>query len=134
MADKHILIVDDDRDLVSVLRMTLASAGYRVSWAANGKEALEKAHESLPDLAIIDVIMDTVGEGVQLTHRFRADEKLKDVPIIMLTAVNQRLRLNIGQETDEGYLPVDKFIEKPVDPHVLLREVADLLQGSGAGQ
>ena len=129
MAKQSILIVDDDKDLVAVLTMALESAGYRIISAANGTEAWERAHESRPDLAIIDVIMDTIGEGVRLTHRFRLDEKLKDVPIIMLTGIKQKLRLDIEPQDEAGYryLPVDKFMEKPVDPSTLLREITDLL-------
>ena len=127
MADERILIVDDDVDLVGALTAALTSAGYRVSSAGNGRVGWEKAQESPPDLAILDVVMDTVGEGIQLAHRFRNDEKLKSVPIIMLTAVNQKLPLKIGADLDEGYLPVDQFLEKPVDPGVLLGFIAGLL-------
>jgi CheY-like chemotaxis protein len=129
MANEHVLIVDDDKDLVRTLATVLESAGYRISSATDGSEAWEKAQGSPPDLAIIDVIMDTVGEGVRLTHRFRADEKLKDVPIIMLTGIKRKMRMDLRPLDEEGYryLPVDKFIEKPVDPKVLLSEVADML-------
>jgi len=129
MAGKHVLVVDDDKDMVSALRTILESAGYRITAAANGTEAWQKAQESRPDLAIVDVVMDSVGEGVQLTHRFRADQKLKDVPIIMLTGIRQKLGLDLrpGPEEGYGYLPVDKFIEKPVDAKVLLKTVAELL-------
>lgn len=129
MADEHVLIVDDDEDLVRVLTTVLESAGYQVSSAANGAEAWEKAQESRPDLAIVDVIMDTLAEGVRLTHRFRADEKLKDVPIVMLTGVKQKLRMDLRPLDEEGYryLAVDRYLEKPVAPEVLLHTVADLL-------
>lgn len=129
MANEHILIVDDDRDLVNTLTTVLESAGYRTSSAADGTEAREKVQQSRPDLAIVDVIMDTVGEGVRLTQWFREDERLKDMPIIMLTGIKQQLHIDIQPYDEEGYqhLPVDKFLEKPVDPNVLLREVGDLL-------
>ena len=129
MANEHILIVDDDKDLVAALTAVLQSAGYRITWAANGAEAWEKAQQSPPDLAIVDVIMDTVAEGVRVTQRFKTDEKLKKVPILMLTAIRQKLGLDIQPQTEEGYLylPVDKFMEKPVDPKVLLKAVAELL-------
>ncbi|MBM4036871.1 MAG: response regulator [Planctomycetes bacterium] len=129
MANEQILIVDDDKDLVTTLATVLESAGYRVSSAANGTEGWKKAQESRPDLAIIDVIMDTVGEGVRLTHRFRSDDKLRSVPIIMLTGVKKKMRMDLRPLDEEGYLylPVDKYMDKPVDPQALLREVAGLL-------
>ncbi len=128
MADKRILIVDDDPDLVSVLKTAIEPAGYDVVTAKNGTEGWEKAKETSPDLAIVDVMMDTFGEGIKLTHRFRQDQDLKGMPIIMLTAVNQNMDYSIDAETDEGYLPVDKFMEKPVEPSELLSEIAKLLQ------
>jgi CheY-like chemotaxis protein len=131
MAAQCILIVDDDRDLVSVLSMAMESAGYRVGQAYNSEQALEEARQSAPDLAIVDVMMETIGAGVRLTHEFRCDPKLKNMRIIMLTAINQRLPVGIGAETEEGYLPVDKFMEKPVDPADLLKAVRELLENEG---
>jgi CheY-like chemotaxis protein len=125
---KRILIVDDDPDLVLALKAAIASAGYAVDTAENGTRALEKAAEAKPDLAIVDVMMDTPSEGVHLTHRFRADENLRDVRIIMLTAVNQTIPFRLTRETEEGYLPVDEFMEKPVDPSELLRTIQQLLE------
>lgn len=129
MANERILIVDDDKHLVASLATVLESEGYRISSAANGAEAWERAQESRPDLAIVDVIMDTVGEGVRLTYRFRADETLKDMPIIMLTGVKEKLRMDLRPWDEEGYLylPVDTYMDKPVDPEVLLEKVAELL-------
>jgi CheY-like chemotaxis protein len=129
MGNKHILIVDDDKDLAMALKAVLESAGYRTTWAANGTEAWEKAQQLHPDAAIVDVIMDTTVAGVRLTHRFRADEKLKGMPILMLTGIKQKLGLDIRPQTEEGllYLPVDRFMEKPVDPKALLQAVAELV-------
>ena len=69
MAGEHILIADDDADLVGAMAATLESAGYRVSVASNGQEAWDKASEDKPDLAIVDVMMDTLSEekGVRIT-------------------------------------------------------------------
>jgi len=128
MANERVLIVDDDEDLVVALTAALSSAGYQVDSAANGKEGWQKAQAARPELVIVDVIMDTVGEGVELVQRFRGDRQLKAVPIIMLTAVNQELPLHIGAETDESYLPVDVFLEKPIDPNALLKAVAEVLR------
>ena len=131
MANQDILIVDDDRDLVSVLAEVLNQAGYRVTTSLDGDEAWQKVQKFRPDLAIIDCMMSRLTEGIDLTFRFRQDKRLQDVPIIMLTAINEKLPFKIDRETDEVYLPVDKFIEKPVDPDVLLREIRSLLQARG---
>ena len=127
MAKGNILIVDDDRDLVDTLRTVLESAGYQVSSAGSRAEGWQKAQQSPPDLAIIDVMMGTEVEGFQLTYDFRRDEKLKAVPIVMLTAINQRLPYGFSLDKDREFLPVDRFLEKPVEPQVLLKEVEKLL-------
>jgi len=128
MPGKRVLVIDDDEDLVAALRAVLESAGYSVDAAANAAEAWERAREVRPDLAIVDVMMGTLSEGIQLAQQFRQDAELKDMPLIMLTAVNQRFSLQIAPETEEGFLPVDRFIEKPVEPARLLKEVSELLK------
>lgn len=127
MASQNILIVDDDKDLVSALSTVLESAGYRVESAADRSEGWNKAQQSPPDLAIIDVMMGSDVAGFQLTYDFRRDDKLKNVPIIILTAINQKLPYGFSPDTDKEFTPVDRFMEKPVDPEALLKEVADLL-------
>ena len=124
----RILIVDDDPDLVAALKVAIETVGYEVDSAGNSAEALQTAGAAKPDLAILDVMMDTGSEGVHLAHRFRTDEGLKEVPIIMLTAVNQTIPFQIGKEMGEGYLPVDCFMEKPVDPLELIAVIRRLLQ------
>lgn len=126
MESKRILVVDDDEDLVEALRTILESAGYTVDSAGNSKDAWERIRQARPDLMMLDVMMDSVGEGLQLALELRGDERLKGVPIIMLTAVNQAFPLHIGPETEEGYLPVDKFVEKPVEPAELLKMISEL--------
>jgi len=127
MAGERILIVEDDMDLADTLKTVLESAGYNVSTAVNREDAWEKVNESRPDLAILDVMLDTLAEGIQLAGEFRRDEGLKEMPIVMLTAINQRLALKIEPDGEEGYLPVDEFMEKPADPDKLLKVVARLL-------
>ena len=127
MPDKDILVVDDDEDLRETFRVVLESEGYNVQLAGSGAEGWEKAQESPPDLALIDIMMETFGEGVRLTKRFRTDDQLKDVPVIVVSAVNQEIPYHLQEETDEGYLPAQKFMDKPVDPDDLLAAIEELL-------
>ena len=129
MAAKTILIVEDDQDLVDTLRTVLESAGYEAISAPNGTEGWRKAHEVQPDVAVVDMMMDTVAEGFDLSRKFRSDDKTKSIPIIMVTAINQRFPLGMGQSADDQYLPVDRFLEKPVDPQTLLEQIGELLGG-----
>lgn len=127
MSVKTILIVEDDEDLVETLRTVLESAQYEVVSAPNGKTGWQRAKETSPDLAVVDMMMDTVADGFELSRKFRADDQMKRMPIIMVTAINQRFPLDMGQPDDDQYLPVDRFLEKPLDPQILLDEIAELL-------
>jgi len=133
MANEKILIVDDDPDLVEVIKLTLEAAGYQVFDAASGAEGLQKVKEIRPDLIILDVMMDYTTEGFQVSLALRNPDPgseyaaYRDVPIMMLTAIHSTTPLRFGP--DEDYLPVDTFVEKPLEPSVLVEKVAAMLKG-----
>lgn len=128
MAHK-ILIIDDDPDVVLALRMPLESAGYVVSDAHSQESGLKAVDQIKPDLIILDVMMDTHTAGFQLAQKLHgpaAKEEHKAIPILMLTAIHQTTPLRFSP--DEDYLPVEGFIEKPIDPKRLIAEIKRLLQ------
>ena len=95
--------------------------------AFNGQEGLETARQRLPDLIVLDVMMEEVTEGFDLSREFRADPSLGHVPIIMLTSVNRQFRpLTFGP--DPTWLPVDRFLDKPLPPQRLLAEIESILE------
>jgi len=101
--------------------------------AANtGTEGLKKIKAEKPDLIILDVMMDTTTEGFQLALTLRSREPeaefaaYRHIPILMLTAIHTTTPLRFGPEQD--YLPVDDFVDKPIDPDVLVKKVGALLQ------
>ena len=119
---KKVLLVDDDADFVKMNGVTLEANGYEVISACNGAECLEKARAERPDLIILDVMMTTDSEGFGVARKLRKEcEATKDIPIIMLTSVHQRYPFDFGP--DETWLPVQTFLDKPVPPDRLLREV-----------
>jgi two-component system alkaline phosphatase synthesis response regulator PhoP len=126
-----ILIIDDDPDMVLAARLCLEEAGHQVIEAKNGAEGLEKVKAEEPDLIILDVMMDTTTEGFQLALKLRSrDPKSEfaqyiDIPILMLTAIHTTTPLRFGP--DDDYLPVDDFIDKPIDPDQLVSKVEELL-------
>ena len=85
--EKKILIVDDDPDFVQISRTILEADGYEVLEAANGKQALEVTRRDKPDLVLLDVMMSTTLEGVDVCRAIRADPDLKDVPIVMVSSI-----------------------------------------------
>ncbi|MFN2244060.1 MAG: response regulator transcription factor [Anaerolineae bacterium] len=132
MANEKILIIDDDPDLVEVVRLTLQASGFQVFSAAGGAEGLQKVKEIDPDLIILDVMMDYTTEGFQVSLELRSQDpaseyaSYRDIPILMLTAIHSTTPLRFGPEED--YLPVDGFVEKPLEPGDLVKKVEDLLR------
>ena len=126
-----ILIIDDNPDMALAVSMPLEAAGYQVAWAQSGREGLDKVLEIAPDLVILDVMMETSTAGFQVSLALRSPDpsssyaRFRDIPILMLTAIHTTTSLRFGP--DEAYLPVDDFVEKPVDADVLLEKVKALL-------
>lgn len=135
MANAKILVIDDDPDLVEVMRLTLEASGYEVFSAVSGAEGLEKVKEVDPDLIVLDVMMDYTTEGFQVSLALRSPDAeseyaaYRDIPILMLTAIHSTTPLRFGPEKD--YLPVDDFVEKPLEPGDLVKKIEELL-GKGS--
>lgn len=131
MANEKILVVDDDPDLVEVIRLILESAEYQVFSATSGTEGLAKIKELNPDLIILDVMMDYTTEGFQVTLQLRSPEPDSEyapyskIPLLLLTALHSTTSLRFTP--DEDYLPVDGFLDKPVEATALLEKVEQLL-------
>jgi CheY-like chemotaxis protein len=128
-----ILIIDDDPDIIYVTRMCLGEIGHEVIDAKNGLEGLEKIKEERPDLIILDVMMDTATEGFHLALKLRNPDpksewaEYSDIPILMLTAIHSTTPLRF--EPDIDYLPVELFVDKPIDPEDLQNKVEWILSG-----
>jgi len=122
-----ILVIDDDPDIVTAVRMTLESAGYQVISASTGREGLEKVKSEIPDLIILDVMMETHTAGFQLAIKLHSPDpasewrQFKNIPILMLTAIHSTTPLRYERDID--YLPVELFVDKPIDPEDLLGKV-----------
>ena len=127
MPAKKIMIIDDDIDLVEALRLTLEDAGFEVIDAQEGKKGLDKMVAEKPDLVILDVMMGTQDEGFHIAYQMRNNDEIKDIPIIMLTAVGQETGFTFDKDKDEDFLPVEEFLEKPVDPDKLIEIVKTTL-------
>ena len=125
MAERTILLVDDDDVFVEAVTAVLESR-YRVRRAANGTQGLEMIAEERPDLVILDVMMDHLSEGFDVARKLRNDPETADLPIIMLTGVDQVY--NVRMEVDESWVPCDRYLEKPVGPKELLEQVAEVLE------
>jgi CheY-like chemotaxis protein len=134
MDKPKILIIDDDRDVVELIRITLEANNYDVVSAGNGAEGLKLVKEIRPDLIILDVMMDTATEGFQISYQLRSKDpkseyrEFSQTPIIMMTGISQKLHMKFSPEQDGDYLPVDEFLEKPVRVDSLLEKIKKLLK------
>lgn len=119
----RILIVDDDPDMVEAGRYVLEREGHTVTSASNVETGLKALDDWTPDLLILDVMMEEADDGLVFARTVR--RRGLTIPILMLTSVNRAMGLHIGK--DEEMVPVDEFVEKPVDPGVLVAKVNSLL-------
>ncbi|NEN93414.1 MAG: response regulator transcription factor, partial [Okeania sp. SIO3H1] len=117
-----ILVVDDEPDNVFLLEELLTSEGYITVSANGGKEALEVASHSHPDLILLDVMMPEI-DGFEVCNRLRQNPQLKTIPIIFLTALDDENSKLKGLE-----LMGDDYITKPFNSRLLLAKVANILQ------
>ncbi len=122
-----ILVIDDDPDIITAVQMVLESGGHEVLSAANGKQGLERVKADAPDLIILDVMMETHTEGFELALKLHSPDPasewkpFRNIPILMLTAIHSTTPLRY--EPDIDYLPVELFVDKPIDPDDLLGKV-----------
>jgi two-component system phosphate regulon response regulator PhoB len=132
MSSMNVLLVDDDEDLIAINKSALEQAGFKVFTAANSAEAMKIATANEINAAVLDVMMDTPTEGFSLAREMRKNEKTKDIPLLMLTSVNTQNEA-IGsfvrfsdQDRDKTWLPVDRFMDKPVKAEDLVSVVRTL--------
>jgi len=127
----YVLIVDDDEDFAAAAAKSLSSAGHEVQIELETASAMRNMDRRRPDLIILDVMFpEDASAGFDMARVIKHEkEALKDVPILMLTAVNVKFPLGFGVgDRDEDWLPVSDFVEKPVDLAVLQKRVAALLE------
>jgi CheY-like chemotaxis protein len=116
-----ILVVDDDPDFVLISRVILEFEGYEVLEAANGSEALEVMRRDRPDLVLLDVMMSTTLEGVDVSKEIASDPDLNDVPIVMISSI--ATSEHAAEFPDDERVPIAAWISKPIQPAVLLKTV-----------
>ncbi len=112
-----ILAVDDEPDVLSLLKLMLSSQGYNVVTASDGQEALEKARTEKPSLILLDVMLPKL-DGYKIARMLKFDENYKHIPIIMLTAKVQEKDRQTGME-----MGADDYVTKPFDTAALLEKV-----------
>jgi CheY-like chemotaxis protein len=126
-----ILVVDDDPDFVNAAKIILESNHHDVIAAANGDAGYQRARDDRPDLVILDVIMDTILDGLSVSRRMHDDADLVDIPVIMVTSIANSDYAELFP-TDE-YIHINAFLSKPISPDELIRQVNKYLPKSKTG-
>ncbi len=118
---KRVLVVDDEKDIVDLIRYNLAREGYEVLTARNGEEALAQAG-SVPDLVILDVMMPVL-DGFETCRRLKQNPRTSSIPVVFLTARSAEVDEVVGLE-----LGADDYIQKPISPRKLVARVKTVLR------
>ena len=129
----YIMIVDDDDDFSFATATVLESAGYEVKVESNIPSAETSLQGKKPDLVILDAMFpENSSAGFELARKIRkSDWAVKNTPILMLTAINSKFPLGFNdQDIDESWMPVEDFLEKPVDFDILKKRVAIILSNA----
>jgi two-component system, OmpR family, alkaline phosphatase synthesis response regulator PhoP len=122
MAKEHILVVDDEEDILELVRYNLVKEGYRVTTVASGEEALRSARSAQADIILLDLMLPGV-DGLEVCRRLKQDPKTQHIPIIMLSAKGEEADIVTGLE-----LGAADYITKPFSPRVLVARLRAVLR------
>lgn len=127
----YVMIVDDDEDFANAIATVVKSTGHETLIQLSTRLALQSVAQRKPDLMILDVMFpEDENAGFEFARELQKISKGKrDFPVLMLTAINTKTPLGFNsKDIDEDWLPVDDFVEKPVDLKLLATKVASLLE------
>jgi len=121
---KNILIIEDEEDIIELVKYNLKKEGFNVYSSKDGEEGLDKVYELNPSLVILDLMLPSI-DGLEIAKRIRKDDDLNHIPIIMLTAKSEESDVILGLE-----LGADDYITKPFSPKVLISRIKAVLRRS----
>jgi CheY-like chemotaxis protein len=121
---KSVLIVDDDEDIIQQEK-AIISQEYNVDLAYSGAEALEMASRKRYDCIILDVMMNTLSDGLDTAKKLKENGATGSIPIIMLTSVNEHY--DYRTQINANYFPNDRWLDKPIEPKILLQNIDELV-------
>lgn len=126
MPQEHILVVDDEEDILELVRYHLERDGYKVSCEVSGEDALKTARSKLPALIVLDLMLPGL-DGLEVCRLLKKDPKTEHIPIVMLTAKGEESDIVAGLE-----LGADDYITKPFSPKVVVARIRAVLRRKSA--
>jgi len=128
MSVPNILIIDDDPDFVEMTKTILQTKQYQVKSAREPQEGWACLKENVPDLLILDIMMGKGAEGFIMAREIRKDPRYAEMPILMLTSMREQTGFDFpGERIHSKFLPVDDYVEKGIEPSVLLEKIEQQL-------
>jgi CheY-like chemotaxis protein len=122
-----ILIIDDDPDFLYAVQMVLERAGFEVDTATTPEGGITKVQSTEPDLVVLDVLMPSEYEGFEVARVIREELLITDMPILILSAVHRVKKPSYRFAPDKDYLPVDVFLDKPIELESLVEIIKEVL-------
>ena len=122
MARESVLVVDDERDILELVKYNLDKEGYQVTVVATGEDALAATRTKLPDIVILDLMLPGV-DGLEVCRRLKGDPRTRNIPIVMLTAKGDEADVVTGLE-----LGASDYVTKPFSPRVLTARIRAVLR------
>lgn len=121
--NRYILCIEDETEMIDLIRIILGRKGFEVEGATGGEEGLKKIHERKPDLVLLDLMMPDI-DGWEVYQQMKADETTREIPVIVVTAKAQNIDKVLGLQIAK----VDDYISKPFSPEDLLSSVEKVLE------
>ncbi|MFW6337332.1 MAG: response regulator [Alkalispirochaetaceae bacterium] len=128
MAHEHVLVVDDETDILELIRYNLQKEGYRVTTVKTGEEGLKLTRELEPDVLVLDLMLPGL-DGLTVCNRLKREESTRSIPVIMLTAKAEDADIVTGLE-----LGADDYVTKPFSPKVLTARIRAVLRRTGESE
>ena len=122
------MLIDDDPDMQYAIRFILEPRGYQVACQPTGVGGLEAIRRQPPDVILLDVVLASPCEGLELAAKLGEDAQLAQIPIIMISAIGQTMGLDFARELGSDYMPANQFLEKPIEAATLREAVQKALE------
>ena len=122
MPKEKILVVDDEEDILELVRYNLEREGFRVTCAESGEKAMARTRQEAPDLIVLDLMLPGI-DGLEVARRLKQNQKTAGLPVVMLTAKGEEADIVTGLE-----LGADDYITKPFSPRVLIARIKAVLR------
>jgi len=129
-AGKHVLLIDDDPDMHDVVRLILEPLGVRITCCATAPTGMETLRNDHIDLLLLDIMLAAPTEGLVLAREIKRDERLRSIPIIIISSIGESVGTAYARELGAAGLPGQSFMEKPLDPRKLQETVKQLLDAA----